>query len=114
MVSIDSALSPSASPMLSPLSDEESGPNGRSGTYESHDAAEWQAADNQILFLLRQHANVHQKMAQYDCQEVVKEIESFSPEMQKTAWALTLVGRAYYEMVDYTRVSTHVYPAAPI
>jgi len=42
-------------------------------------------------------------MAMYDCAGTVTEVDNFSLEMQRTPWAFSLVGRAYYEMVDYQK-----------
>jgi anaphase-promoting complex subunit 3 len=104
MASVDSALSPSASPMLSPLTDESPGPSNTTIQQSKGAVNEWQSADSYIFQLLRQHASAWQKMAQYECQQAIKEVESFAPSMQRSPWALSLIGRAYYEMVEYAKV----------
>jgi anaphase-promoting complex subunit 3 len=85
--------------MLSQVSDDSPEPSNLINKGE----AQSQAAERHIFLLLRQHAAAWQKMSMYDCAGTVSEVDMFSLEMQRTPWAFSLIGRAYYEMVDYQK-----------
>jgi anaphase-promoting complex subunit 3 len=86
--------------MLSQVSDDSPEPS----IQASREAAAQLATNKYIFLLLRQHAAAWQKMSLYDCEGALSEVDGFSDQMQRTPWALSLVGRAYYEMVDYQKV----------
>ncbi|KZS98958.1 TPR-like protein [Sistotremastrum niveocremeum HHB9708] len=102
MLSPDTAHSPPTSSMHSPQSEGSPGPSTHAAQ-RAAEAMEWEAADKYIFHLLRSHAIAYQHMARYSCKEVIEAVENLTPDMQKSTSILSLVGRAYYEMVDYQK-----------
>ena len=44
-------------------------------------------------------------LARYSCQEALQVFNSLTPSQRDTPWVLSKIGRAYYEMANYTEVS---------
>lgn len=86
--------------MPSQVSDDSPEPSNQA----SREAEAQHAADKYLFLLLRQHARALQKMALFECTGAIAEIDGFGEQLKQSPWALSLVGRAYYEMVDYRKV----------
>lgn len=54
------------------------------------------------LALLRQLASGYRSLCQYKCQEAVAAFDGLSDRQYNTGWVLNQVGRAHFEMVQYT------------
>jgi len=50
-------------------------------------------------------AKAVQALAKYDCQAALDELDKLPSEQQHSAWVYTLIGRAFYEKVDYEMAS---------
>ena len=108
MLTTDGTPSASVSPMPSPLVTGISEPPDTNTTMSaqqaSKDAEGYAAAETLIISLLKSYASACQSMARFDCRGVIGELETFPRELQRSPWVLSIAGRAYYEMVDYTKV----------
>jgi anaphase-promoting complex subunit 3 len=62
-------------------------------------------ADDWLRDIVRRCARAHRSLSVYACAEAIREIDTLPTEVQGSAWALELAGRAYYEMASYTIVS---------
>jgi anaphase-promoting complex subunit 3 len=83
----------------------------------SSDAAKWDVkqqhlleqqavdeADAYILELIRIFAKAIQAMGKFRCQDVIDQLELLPEEQQYSATVMTLLGRAFFEKLDYIRV----------
>lgn len=75
-------------------------------------AAEQQAvadADAYILELVRIFARAVQAMARFQCEDVIEQLDLLPLEQQYSPTVMTLLGRAFFEMLDYVKVITTFY-----
>lgn len=75
------------------------------------EAALQAAADDWLRGIVRRCAKAYRHLSMYRCAEAAAEIEGLPSEIQATAWACDMNGRAYYEMGNYFRVSCQAWPA---
>ncbi|XP_061701702.1 cell division cycle protein 27 homolog isoform X2 [Syngnathoides biaculeatus] len=60
------------------------------------------AADN-VLALLRELGRGYQALCSYNCREAIAILTSLPPQHYNTGWVLTHIGRAYFELAEYTQ-----------
>lgn len=65
-------------------------------------------ADTWLLNLVRYCGNACRHFKRYDARACIALLESLPPKLQEGAWALSLLGRCYYEIANYTAVSNGV------
>ena len=58
--------------------------------------------------LLEQIGNAYLALSQYDCKRSIEMFESLPPQHYNTGWVLCQVGRAYFELADYQKVTIYV------
>lgn len=56
-----------------------------------------------LLNLLRQIGEAFRLLCRYDCFEAVEAFKQLPPEQYNTGWVLVNVGRAYFEMIEYSK-----------
>jgi anaphase-promoting complex subunit 3 len=61
-------------------------------------------ADAYILELVRIFARAVQAMARFQCEEVIEQLDLLPLEQQYSPTVMTLLGRAFFEMLDYVKV----------
>ena len=66
------------------------------------DGGEPGAGAARALWLLRQLANGYRLLCQYKCQDAVTAFQALPHCQYNTGWVLNQVGRAHFEMVQYT------------
>ena len=62
-------------------------------------------ADAYILELVRLFAKAVQNLARFQCQAAVEDLEALPTEQQRSATVMTLLGRSYFERMDYAKVN---------
>ncbi|WVQ80743.1 hypothetical protein IAT38_002848 [Cryptococcus sp. DSM 104549] len=67
----------------------------------SQDAVLQAAADEYLRDIVRKCARAYRSLAMFQCQQVVKDLEALPYEVKSSAWALDLLGRAFYEVANY-------------
>lgn len=65
---------------------------------------EQQEAQLHMLEMFKKLATGYFALARYSCQEALQVFNSLLPSQRDTPWVLTKIGRAYYEMANYTEV----------
>ncbi|XP_077475035.1 cell division cycle protein 27 homolog [Stigmatopora argus] len=61
------------------------------------------AAADGVLALLRELGRGYQALCSYNCREAVAILSALPPQHYNTGWVLTHVGRAYFELAEYTQ-----------
>ena len=59
------------------------------------------------MSLLQEMGRAYLALAHYDCKKAVQLLSSLPPHHMNTGWVKSHIGRAYYEMADYQKVSLH-------
>lgn len=67
-----------------------------------------QLADHAIYSLMRTFASATRALAMYDCRACLEELEKLPPTHQRSAWVMSMVGKAHYELGEYAAVSAHL------
>lgn len=69
---------------------------------ETHqqEMAEWVIYD-----LMRMCASAARALALYDCKGCLEELEKLPRNHQRSAWVMAMVGKAHYELSEYSAVS---------
>ncbi|KAJ7582835.1 hypothetical protein C8J56DRAFT_865104 [Mycena floridula] len=99
------AYSPSPpSNAQSPRSDRSPSPSNLNSPAElaAQEAYDIELADNYIYDLMRRFACATKALATYDSRACLAELEKLPQVHQQTAWVLGMIGRAHYELSDYT------------
>ncbi|WVQ72495.1 hypothetical protein IAR50_002050 [Cryptococcus sp. DSM 104548] len=60
------------------------------------------AADDYLRDIVRKCAKAYRSLSMYQCQQAIKEIDLLPNELKASAWALDILGRAFYEIANYT------------
>ncbi len=60
-----------------------------------------------VMALLRELGRGYQALCSYSCREAINILTSLPPQHYNTGWVLTHIGRAYFELAEYTQV-THL------
>ena len=66
---------------------------------------EMELADYAIYGLMRMCANAMRALAMYECRTCLFELEKLPSVHKRSAWTMALVGRAHYELGEYSSVS---------
>uniref|UniRef100_A0A8C5EHK5 Cell division cycle protein 27 homolog n=1 Tax=Gouania willdenowi TaxID=441366 RepID=A0A8C5EHK5_GOUWI len=61
------------------------------------------AAADSVMALLRELGRGYQALCSYNCREAISVLSSLPPQHYNTGWVLTHVGRAYFELAEYTQ-----------
>uniref|UniRef100_A0A667WZ15 Cell division cycle protein 27 homolog n=1 Tax=Myripristis murdjan TaxID=586833 RepID=A0A667WZ15_9TELE len=61
------------------------------------------AAGTHVMALLRELGRGYQALCSYNCREAVSILSSLPPQHYNTGWVLTHIGRAYFELAEYTQ-----------
>lgn len=61
---------------------------------------------NEVLSLLRTFGLAYRHVSMYRCKDALVVLQQLSPTQARTGWALTLAGRAHFELVDYRSASS--------
>ncbi|XP_057673547.1 cell division cycle protein 27 homolog isoform X1 [Corythoichthys intestinalis] len=61
------------------------------------------AAADGVLALLRELGRGYQALCSYNCREAVAILSALPPQHYNTGWVLTHIGRAYFELAEYTQ-----------
>lgn len=64
-----------------------------------------QEAQLHMLEMFKKLGTGYFALARYSCQEALQVFNSLTPSQRDTPWVLSKIGRAYYEMANYTEVS---------
>lgn len=57
------------------------------------------------MALLRELGRGYQALCSYNCREAINILTSLPPQHYNTGWVLTHIGRAYFELAEYTQVT---------
>lgn len=68
------------------------------------EAYEMQLADYVIYSLMRMCANATRALAMYECRTCLVELEKLPPVHKRSAWTMAMVGKAHYELGEYSAV----------
>uniref|UniRef100_A0A671UEC6 Cell division cycle protein 27 homolog n=1 Tax=Sparus aurata TaxID=8175 RepID=A0A671UEC6_SPAAU len=63
------------------------------------------AAADSVMALLRELGRGYQALCSYNCREAINILTSLPPQHYNTGWVLTHIGRAYFELAEYTQVT---------
>ena len=58
-----------------------------------------------VMALLRELGRGYQALCSYNCKEAINILTSLPPQHYNTGWVLTHIGRAYFELAEYTQVT---------
>lgn len=58
-----------------------------------------------VMVLLRELGRGYLALCSYNCREAINILTSLPPLHYNTGWVLTHIGRAYFELAEYTQVS---------
>lgn len=58
-----------------------------------------------VMVLLRELGRGYLALCSYNCREAINILTSLPPQHYNTGWVLTHIGRAYFELAEYTQVS---------
>ncbi|CAL8288681.1 unnamed protein product [Boreogadus saida] len=61
------------------------------------------AATDMVLYMLRELGRGYQALCCYNCQEAISILSSVPAHHYNTGWVLTHIGRAYFELAEYTQ-----------
>uniref|UniRef100_A0A665WHE4 Cell division cycle protein 27 homolog n=1 Tax=Echeneis naucrates TaxID=173247 RepID=A0A665WHE4_ECHNA len=61
------------------------------------------AAGNTVMALLRELGRGYQALCSYNCREAINILTSLPPQHYNSGWVLTHIGRAYFELAEYTQ-----------
>ncbi|XP_033933732.2 cell division cycle protein 27 homolog, partial [Pseudochaenichthys georgianus] len=61
------------------------------------------AAADSVMALLRELGRGYQALCSYNCREAINILSSLPPPHYNTGWVLTHIGRAYFELAEYTQ-----------
>ncbi|XP_073350537.1 cell division cycle protein 27 homolog isoform X1 [Pagrus major] len=61
------------------------------------------AAADSVMALLRELGRGYQALCSYNCREAINILTSLPPQHYNTGWVLTHIGRAYFELAEYTQ-----------
>uniref|UniRef100_A0A8D0CWA1 Cell division cycle protein 27 homolog n=1 Tax=Sander lucioperca TaxID=283035 RepID=A0A8D0CWA1_SANLU len=56
-----------------------------------------------VMALLRELGRGYQALCSYNCREAINILTSLPPQHYNTGWVLTHIGRAYFELAEYTQ-----------
>jgi len=89
----------------SPRSDASPAPSNITAAQEqvAQEAIEFEAADNYIYELMKIFARATQKLAQYESQAAVEELDKLPDDQQSSPSVMLMVGRAQYELNQYMK-----------
>ena len=71
----------------------------------AQEAYEMELADRAIYNLMRLCATATRALAMYECRACLEALERLSVQHQRSAWVMAMVGKAHYEMGEYSAVS---------
>lgn len=91
------------SPLPKSLSELSLSASSEQAAQEAYDIA---MADYTIYNLIRIFATATRALAMYDCRGCLEELEKLPPNHQRSAWVMAMVGKAHYELGEYSAVST--------
>lgn len=57
-----------------------------------------------VMVLLRELGRGYLALCSYNCREAINILTSLPPQHYNTGWVLTHIGRAYFELAEYTQV----------
>lgn len=69
-----------------------------------------------VLALLRELGRGYQALCRYECRDAISILTALPPQHHNTGWVLTTIGRAHFELAEYTQVGhtrTHTHAAPP-
>lgn len=72
----------------------------------AQEAYEIELADYAIYDLVRMCASATRALAIYECRTCLDELEKLPAVHQRSAWTMAMVGKAHYELGEYSAVST--------
>lgn len=58
-----------------------------------------------VMSLLRELGRGYQALCSYNCRDAINILTSLPPQHYNTGWVLTHIGRAYFELAEYTQVT---------
>lgn len=58
-----------------------------------------------VMVLLRELGRGYLALCSYNCREAINILTSLPPQHYNTGWVLTHIGRAYFELAEYTQVT---------
>uniref|UniRef100_A0A665WIF0 Cell division cycle protein 27 homolog n=1 Tax=Echeneis naucrates TaxID=173247 RepID=A0A665WIF0_ECHNA len=61
------------------------------------------AAADSVMALLRELGRGYQALCSYNCREAINILTSLPPQHYNSGWVLTHIGRAYFELAEYTQ-----------
>ena len=65
-----------------------------------------------LMSLLQDLGKAYTALSQYECQHALALFSTLPPQHYNTGWVMCQVGRAYFEMAEYQKVSgAHVNPS---
>jgi hypothetical protein len=67
--------------------------------------------DRYILDMVRVFAKAHLQMSRFECKEMIATLDQLPPQQQLSPTVMILIGRGYFEMVEYATVRPS--PATP-
>ncbi|KAK4685351.1 anaphase-promoting complex subunit 3, partial [Tremellales sp. Uapishka_1] len=67
----------------------------------SHENQLQAVADEWLRDIVRRCARAYRALSLYSCQEALNEVDGLPVEVQRSAWALDIVARCFYEMANY-------------
>lgn len=68
-----------------------------------------QEAQHHMLEIFKKLGTGYFELTRYMCQEALQVFNSLTPSQKETPWVLSKIGRAYYEMANYTEVIAAYY-----
>lgn len=61
------------------------------------------AAADGVLALLRELGRGYQALCRYECRDAISILTALPPQHHNTGWVLTTIGRAHFELAEYTQ-----------
>ena len=107
----DEPMTPGAAPLASPGPDIRIAQGSAAAAQQSQAALEaygMELADSAIYDLMRMCASAARALAMYECRICLDELEKLPRPHQRSAWVMAMVGKAHYELGDYSAVSAAV------
>lgn len=65
-------------------------------------------ASDSVMALLRELGRGYQALCSYNCRDAINILTSLPPQHYGTGWVLTHIGRAFFELAEYTQVTHQV------
>lgn len=57
------------------------------------------------MLLLQELAAAYQCLSQFSCRQAIEHFDALPDKHRQTGWVLCQIGRAYFELSDYRKVS---------